>query len=303
MLISVILPVYNAEKFISECLQSLKNQTFKEFELIIIDDGSTDNSLSIINSFVTSFQKISIISRENRGLVQSLNEGISQSSGKYIVRMDADDICHETRLEKQITKMTIDPSIDILGSWVKFFDKNILKGTIWRTSKTHREIQVNMIFGSAIAHPSLMIKSEIFKKDNYWYNSDYKGLEDYELWTRLMKNYKTQNLQEVLLFYRRHEESTTVKEERINQLRQQVKSKIRKAYIGRFSNWEIQQIDSEILEHLSSNENIKKYKKIETLGFNFWIHYKLILKTSFSKYFLFKSLLKFVFKGFIYRKK
>ena len=102
ILVSVILPVYNAQKYLEEAIESIINQTYTNFEFIIIDDGSGDNSLNIINKYQKQDSRILVITRENKGLVYTLNEGINQAKGKYIARMDADDISLSNRFEKQI---------------------------------------------------------------------------------------------------------------------------------------------------------------------------------------------------------
>ena len=99
-LVSVVLPVYNAEEYISEALKSILNQTYDNLEVVVVNDGSTDHSLHVIRSLAD--KRVKIISRENRGLVASLNEGIDAASGDYIARMDADDISHPERISKQI---------------------------------------------------------------------------------------------------------------------------------------------------------------------------------------------------------
>ena len=109
--ISVIMSVFNGSKFLADAIQSILNQTFKEFELIIIDDGSTDNSLNIIRSFESGDSRIKVISKLNEGLAKSLNAAISASQGDFIARMDADDISYKNRLEKQYEYMQKNKSI------------------------------------------------------------------------------------------------------------------------------------------------------------------------------------------------
>ena len=122
--ISVIMSVFNGSKFLADAIQSILNQTFKEFELIIVDDGSTDNSLNIIRSFESADSRIKVISKLNEGLAKSLNAAISASQGDFIARMDADDISYKNRLEKQYEYMQKNKSIDLCGCSMDIIDEH-----------------------------------------------------------------------------------------------------------------------------------------------------------------------------------
>jgi len=192
------MPVYNSEKYIREAIESILNQTFKDFEFIIIDDGSIDNSLKIIQSYKDP--RIFLIKHKtNKGLIYSLNEGVNKAKGNYIARMDADDISIKNRFSKQLNFLKINKDISILGSWVQVFgDKNY----IWKTPKSSSMIKARMIFESSIAHPSVMFKKEIFSQNQLSYEKKYINAEDFALWVKAAEKLKLSNFQEVLLKYR-----------------------------------------------------------------------------------------------------
>ncbi|AVQ44402.1 TPA: glycosyltransferase family 2 protein [Clostridium sporogenes] len=222
-LISVIMPVYNAEKYLKESIESILNQTYKNFEFIIINDGSTDDSLRIINEYYKKDFRIKIISRENKGLVYSLNEGISIAEGEYIARMDGDDICELQRLEKQIEYMKSNPNIDILGSYINVLsDKGVSSSTIniaykgFNVPINKNNIKNYLFLHCTICHPSSMMKKAFLEEINF-YSNRYKTSEDYDLWMRALKRgYNIDNIKEPLLKYRLHSESKSQVESKSN---------------------------------------------------------------------------------------
>ncbi|MEY0008294.1 glycosyltransferase [Providencia rettgeri] len=195
-LVSVILPVYNAENYIYLSVHSILKQKYTNFELIIINDGSTDNTLNIINSF--NDERIRIINRENKGLVYSLNEGIAVSNGMYICRMDADDISSPQRISAQIEIFLDNPSVDFIFSDVSLIDDDgnyVCEAWI---GKNTEEVIDRIEWLNTIYHPSIMFKKNLInsygnynKKDNIY--------EDKDLWLRFKENnvnffYLKQNL-------------------------------------------------------------------------------------------------------------
>ena len=203
--ISIIMPVYNAVNFIQESIDSILKQTFKNWELIIINDGSTDNTLSILHIFVDS--RISI-TMNNHDFIASLNKGLSLSKGKYIVRMDADDIMLSERLQTQYDYMESNPEIDICGSWVETIgDSN----SVIQVPQDNIQIGRSMLLYNPIIHSSVIMKRSIFFNDSTnRYSYDYPCAEDYKLWTDLyLKGFKFNNIQKVLLQYRRSKYQVT----------------------------------------------------------------------------------------------
>lgn len=205
--VSVVMSVFNGEKYLHKAIQSVLEQTYDNFEFIIINDGSTDNSESIARSF--NDQRIKIISRENKGLVKSLNEGMAMATGKYIARMDADDICDIYRLEKQLNYLEKNNDIDLCGTWAMAIDdadKIIDKYDY--PPLAHHEIKKHLLFHNAFIHPSIMFRRGIVEKVG-GYSDNYKYIEDYELWTRILRACKSANLPEYLLQYRINQSGIT----------------------------------------------------------------------------------------------
>jgi glycosyltransferase involved in cell wall biosynthesis len=197
-LISVILPVYNGEKYLKESIESILNQTYTNFEFIIINDGSKDSSLEIIREYEKEDERIVVVSRENKGLIATLNEGIEKAKGKYIARMDQDDISLPERFERQI-KVIKNNNIMVCGTYTKIIDEDgkYIKDGIVPTQ--HDEIVKKLLeCTNPLFHPTVMFK----KFDNIFYNELAHNCEDYELWLKYTEIGKIENLPEYLLKYR-----------------------------------------------------------------------------------------------------
>jgi glycosyltransferase involved in cell wall biosynthesis len=207
--ISVIMSVYNGEKYLSLAVESILNQSYSDFEFIIINDGSTDTSLDILNKFKEKDKRIKIISRENKGLIYSLNEGINLAQGEYIVRMDADDISDSQRLEKQL-KYIKDNDLDICGSYADVINNLGEKVGEMKYPPLGNKIKFFILLHNTFIHPSVIFKKSIFEKAG-GYKKSFKHIEDYELWTRLVFKYKAGNIPELLLKYRIHDGQITKK--------------------------------------------------------------------------------------------
>lgn len=200
-LVSVLLPVFNAEKYISEAIESIQNQSFRDFELLIINDGSTDGTLGILQQHKKTDDRIVIISRANKGLVDTLNEGIDVARGQWIARMDADDVALPNRLALQLAVLE-QTGADICGGGIEFFgtsDRRIIKHPIGDD-----EIKTALYFGSAFAHPTVMMKTELVRQLRY--DKQWEKCEDYDLWQRAAHaGWTMTNVPEVILRYRQHE--------------------------------------------------------------------------------------------------
>ncbi|MDX8392421.1 MAG: glycosyltransferase [Mariprofundaceae bacterium] len=204
--ISVLMSVYNGEQFLGSAIESVLNQTFRDFEFIIVNDGSTDGSLAMLEEYAHRDHRICLISRENRGLAASLNEGISHARGAWIARMDADDISLPDRFEKQLTWLQKTGS-DICGGSVKL--TGIWLHRVWRYYVSSDAIALKLLFGSAFAHPAVMLSTDIAKMNPYSEHAHY--VEDYELWARLAASgVKMANYPGVVLRYRIHPGQVTV---------------------------------------------------------------------------------------------
>lgn len=203
--ISVVMSVYNGEKYLRDAIDSVLNQTFRDFEFIIINDGSTDQSLSIIKTF--DDKRIVLINNEgNKGLIFSLNKGIEQAKGKYIARMDADDICLPERFSQQFNFLELHPEIGVCSSNYIQFNNSFQK--TYSSFTDHDEIFAFLLFNSSIIHPSLLIRKNILI-NNHLFDDKYKHTEDYELWSRLIFECKFSSVPETLLKYRIHSNQVT----------------------------------------------------------------------------------------------
>lgn len=201
-LISVIIPAYNAEKYISEAITSILNQTFRYFELIAIDDCSTDNTFRIIKHFSGQDSRVVAVSNtKNLKLAKTLNLGISMARGKYIARMDADDWSFPDRLEKQFTFLEKHRNVGILGGSMVVCDQSLNPTTQRQYQLTNRSIRKRLFFYSPFSHPTIMIRKSILDKSGN-YDPDFNPAEDYELYFRIGQVSKFANLQQVLLKYR-----------------------------------------------------------------------------------------------------
>lgn len=207
-LVSILLPVYNAEKYIETALKSVLLQTYTNIEIIIINDGSSDNSHNIISKLAESNHVIKYYCNEvNQGLIGALNFGLDKCiNGCFVARMDADDICSPNRIEIQIRELLDNPDLAAVSSWMCSFGTNTRKKTIkYRTNI--EEIKAVLPFYSPISHPAAIFKSEIIKQFNY--REGYKGAEDYDLWFRLLQSHQVGILPKTLHFYRIHLEQIT----------------------------------------------------------------------------------------------
>lgn len=222
-IVTVVMPVYNAGLFLSEAVESILNQAFQNFELLLFDDCSTDNSISIIKSFHDERIK-SFFSPVNRGYVHHLNEGLRIAKGKYIARMDADDISDLQRLERQVTFMENNPQIGICGTSITVIDNNnkIVRNELYEVEDS--KLRVKLMINSCFAHPSVIFRKNVLKEHNLFYNPDLMPAEDYALWCELSAVTKLANLPETLLKYRSHEEQIT---KRKRHLQRQAASVIR----------------------------------------------------------------------------
>jgi glycosyltransferase involved in cell wall biosynthesis len=203
--ISVIMSVHNGNQYLEESIKSILIQTFTNFEFIIINDGSTDNSGEIINSFHDQ-RIIAIHNQVKSGLAESLNKGFEMSRGKYLARMDSDDISLPERLSFQVRFMENHDDIGICGSWIQTFGGNKIG---YYFPILHDEIRCNLLFSPQLAHPSVIIRKEIFDKWRLIYDKSCLEAEDYDLWQRASSVVKFANIDRILLLYRRHTEQLT----------------------------------------------------------------------------------------------
>ncbi len=198
-MVTVLMPVYNCELYIKDAVDSILNQTFSDFELLIIDDASTDETVSIIKGYSDSRIQL-IVKSMNSGYTNSLNYGIKIAKGKYIARMDGDDISMPERFAKQIDFLESNLDVILCGTWFQL----ISSGKVIQLPTNHELIKLRLLRGNCIAHPSVMIRKEALDEFTFPYDETREPAEDYDLWVRLAIKGKLHNLQEVLLEYRTH---------------------------------------------------------------------------------------------------
>lgn len=208
LIVSIIMSVYNGEHYLQEAIDSVLNQTFTGFEFIIINDGSTDKSSLILQGY--NDPRIVLLNNSQRiGLAKSLNKGLAQARGKYMARMDADDVALPNRLEKQVAFLEKHPEVGIVGS------------QCWQINAGGQKLQLNQRPTSDLAihwislltnpfiHPTVMIRSDIVTQHSLKYNETFETTQDYELWTRLLGFTQGANINEPLLLYRLTNEAIT----------------------------------------------------------------------------------------------
>jgi len=207
--ISVLMPVYNADKYIGTAVESILEQTFTDFEFIIINDGSTDGTLAILDTYAKQDNRIRLVSRENKGLVATLNEGVGLVKSPLVARMDADDISLPDRFEKQVSYLAGHSNCVALGGRSLIIDPEGDEMCVWNQLTTFDEIQnqhLNTFLGSAVAHPSMMYRTSAVRSFGGYREGCYPS-EDLDLLLRLSKIGNIENLSEVILKYRVHSQS------------------------------------------------------------------------------------------------
>ena len=203
-LISVILPVCNGEPYLPQAVRSIQHQTLRDFELLIIDDGSTDGSLSYLATAARRDPRISVIANPRKGLVEALNLGLKLARGEFIARMDADDVSAAVRFERQIAFLNANPSISVIGSAVTLIDAT--GRTIGANDYPTDPAQVHAALEAmdcVVAHSSVMTRRAVITSLG-GYREAFRHAEDYDLWLRVAESYRIGNLSERLLRYRCH---------------------------------------------------------------------------------------------------
>ncbi|KQT15505.1 hypothetical protein ASG31_14680 [Chryseobacterium sp. Leaf404] len=203
------MPVYNGGIHLGEAIESILNQTFSDFELIIINDGSTDNSEQIILAFNDSRIKY-IKNSANLRLIKTLNIGLDLAKGEFIARMDQDDIANPQRFSKQVSLLENNPEIGVCGTWFTVFGNGIEKILISHP-ENHDSIKIHLLGYCTIGHPTVMLRKSMLASQRY--DDNYQAAEDYEFWVRLSINTKMYNIPESLLDYRMHTTNMTVLED------------------------------------------------------------------------------------------
>lgn len=204
--VTVQIPVYNGEKYLKECLESILNQSFTQFECLIIDDGSTDGSAAIIQSF--SDPRVRFVRNErNMGISHTRNRGFDLARGTYIALMDCDDVCPPERLARQVAFMDAHPEVGICGSWVQemYPDGAMIEEQLRKYPADDASIRQMLMLDCPLWNPSLMLRKSMIQQHRLYYNPDFKLGEDFDLVVRAAAVTQLANIPEALLYYRRHE--------------------------------------------------------------------------------------------------
>jgi hypothetical protein len=203
--VSVVLPVRDGGRFLADAIDSVRVQTFASFELLVIDDGSTDDSVSLARARAREDARIRVLSGRPRGIAHALNDGLRAARGRYVARLDADDLCAPQRLERQIAFLEAHDECVAVGSAVEVIDEEGETLAVSRFPAGHVDIVQGLLAGAAcaFAHPSVMMKREAALAAGA-YRPDLFPSEDLDLWLRLMERGELANLGEPLVRYRRH---------------------------------------------------------------------------------------------------
>lgn len=247
--VTVIMPVYNGASYIRDAIESIFRQTFGDFELLIIDDGSNDSSREIVSAFSDS--RIRLVCNEaNLGIEETLNRGLRLAHGKLIARMDCDDISLPSRLQRQVEFLDAHPEIVACGTWLKTFGSD---STEWKYPLDHEEVKARMLFLNSFPHAAAMLRKDALVSEGFFYRNDFPGAEDYDLWVRLIGRHQLANIPEVLYLYRQYDQQIT----RANRdLKIASANRVRKAILEDFG---VEMSDAEFQLHCKIALNIPGY--------------------------------------------
>jgi glycosyltransferase involved in cell wall biosynthesis len=199
--ISVLMPVHNGARFIEEAVNSILQQDYRNFELLIVDDGSDDDTPMIASRMSRSDKRIHVLRQDKSGIVAALNHGINRAAGRYLARMDADDIAHPKRLGLQLAKMEAEPRLVACGTdIVKFGEVDQYVAT----PPTDEACKALLMIESCFAHPTVMMRAQVIRQKGLEYRADAEYVEDYRLWTDLVPYGEFANISLPLLRYRIH---------------------------------------------------------------------------------------------------
>jgi glycosyltransferase involved in cell wall biosynthesis len=199
--VSVVLPVFNGEAFVEDAVESILTQSMRDFELLVINDGSTDNTQEIIARLALNDSRIRLINHsKNAGLIASLNEGLELAQAKYVARLDADDIAHPKRFELQLKLLEESQQVIVCGSYIRLFGN---RNGVKKYPTTNEELKSSLLFFCPLAHPSVMFRKKAVEKIGY--ENGFEFAEDYRLWSRLINEGDFAMIPQPLLSYRTSE--------------------------------------------------------------------------------------------------
>jgi len=203
--VTVLMSVYNGEKYLKEAIDSILNQTFSDFEFIIINDGSTDNTLQILKKYKDS-RIIIINNSKNIGLTKSLNIGIKKTRGEYIARMDADDISLSNRLNEEVIFLENNNKCAVVGTFIKMINEKSKIIGIEEKPITNKKIKKLLVVDNCIIHGSTMIRKKCLEEVGH-YDESFVRSQDYDLWLRMSEKYELANIPKYLYVWRKNRDS------------------------------------------------------------------------------------------------
>jgi hypothetical protein len=213
-IVSIVMSVLNGDRFLSEAVDSILSQTCSEFEFIIINDGSTDKTAALLDSYRSTDDRIRVYHQDNLGLVESLNRGCALASAKYIARMDADDVARPDRLERQVEFLERQPSLALVGGAIVFINSAGVPLRTHHQPISDGEIKASLFRnGGAFWHPTVLMRTEAFRSVG-GYRKVVTAAEDYDLWLRMAEKFELANLRDVVLKYRIHPSQVSIRKAR-----------------------------------------------------------------------------------------
>ncbi|MDA5609234.1 glycosyltransferase family 2 protein [Pasteurella multocida] len=218
-LVSVLICAYNVEKYIEECINAVINQTYKNLEIIIVNDGSSDNTYFLLKKLAEKDNRIKILNFNNHiGIISALNEGLKEIAGEYIARTDSDDITKPDWIEKILGCLEKEKHIIAMGSYIQVLSEqgngsNLSNyyedGQIWKNPTEHKDIFEQMLFRNPIHNNSMVVRSSVFNQYGLRFDSSYKHTEDYKFWLDVSRLGYLANYPEPLVYYRFHSNQTS----------------------------------------------------------------------------------------------
>lgn len=274
--VSVVLPTYNNETYLKDAIDSIIQQTFTDFELIIVDDGSTDKTHSILSAY-NDPRMVIITNQENMGVPSSVNRGLEKAQGEYVARMDGDDVSSLNRFALQVSFLDDHPHIGVVGGQRQYIDET---GKLYdcpiRVALVHNLIVWRVFLGAPFWHPSTMIRKKLF--DDYgFYNTNFYYGSDLELWLRLLTKTQFANLDEDILLYRVHAQAVTHRWKEMPQS-PPIRSQVSSQFIGRSIH---ESIFDFINTAMYSNARLSDEKATEIISFLFDLYNSLITRNIF----------------------
>ena len=211
--LSVVMPVYNAEQYLEAALASVFAQTVSDFELVVVEDGSSDSTVDILNRCSDPRLRV-VVNEKNVGVTESLNRGLAAATGSIIARHDADDLSHPERFAKQLALLDEQPDVAAVGSASELIDANDQHITNWQYPETTAECRWRAMFNSPVSHPAAMFRRDA-ALDAGGYSDDHPHAEDYDLWCRLLQaGHNLANLPDRLIRYRVHAQAVSTTKQR-----------------------------------------------------------------------------------------